>query len=66
MYFRHKNEFVNQGAGEWGRAMVYTKPIECYFSVFKRDMKATYQHCSKQHLIAIYPSSNSDRIREKA
>jgi hypothetical protein len=46
--------------------MVYTKPIECYFSVFKRDMKATYQHCSKQHLIAIYPSSNSDRIREKA
>ena len=25
-------------------------PVENYFSVFKRGMKGTYQHCGKKHL----------------
>ena len=29
---------------------VHTNTIEGYFSVFKRGMKGTYQHCSKKHL----------------
>ncbi len=29
---------------------IQTNTIEAYFSVFKRGMKGTYQHCSKKHL----------------
>jgi transposase-like protein len=29
---------------------VHTNTIEGYFSVFKRGMKGTYQHCAKKHL----------------
>jgi transposase-like protein len=38
-YARHEN----------GR-LITTNTIESYFSVFKRGMKGTYQHCSEKHL----------------
>ena len=29
---------------------IHTNTIESYFSVFKRGMKGTYQHCGHNHL----------------
>ena len=42
--------FVRHGIGEYGRGEIHTNTIEGYFSIFKRGMKGTYQHCSKKHL----------------
>ena len=44
------HDFVRHGAGEYGRGLVHTNTIEGYFSIFKRGMKGTYQHCAKKHL----------------
>jgi len=44
------HDFVRHGQGEYGRGTVHTNTIEGYFSIFKRGMKGTYQHCSKKHL----------------
>jgi transposase-like protein len=33
-----------------GERMITTNTTESYFSVFKRGMKGTYQHCSEKHL----------------
>lgn len=47
------HETVNHGVGEYVRSadpQIHTNTIENYFSVFKRGMKGTYQHCGKQHL----------------
>jgi len=47
------HDTVNHGKGEYVRLenrTVHTNTIENYFSVFKRGMKGTYQHCGKQHL----------------
>ena len=30
--------------------VITTNTIESYFSVFKRGMKGTYQHCAEKHL----------------
>ena len=35
---------------ELGRAPIHTNTVEGYFSVFKRGMRGTYQHCSEKHL----------------
>jgi transposase-like protein len=40
---RHKND-------EWVRGAVHTNTAENYFSIFKRGMRGTYQHCSEKHL----------------
>lgn len=42
--------FVAHGAGEYVSGKVHTNTIEGYFSIFKRGMKGTYQHCGKKHL----------------
>jgi transposase-like protein len=43
----HKDEYVRDGAyGE----RVHTNTLEGFFSVFKRGMVGTYQHCGEQHL----------------
>ena len=34
----------------YGDPIVTTNTVENYFSVFKRGMKGTYQHCAKKHL----------------
>ena len=35
---------------EDGRPVIHTQTVESYFSVFKRGMRGTYQHCKEKHL----------------
>lgn len=47
------HESVNHARDEYvryGTPLITTNTIEGYFSVFKRGMKGTYQHCAKHHL----------------
>lgn len=41
---------VRHSAGEYVRGGVHTNTIESYFSIFKRGMRGTYQHCAEKHL----------------
>jgi len=41
---------VKHTAGEYVRGIAHTNTVESYFSVFKRGMKGTYQHCKEKHL----------------
>jgi transposase-like protein len=45
-----KHEMVHHGASEYARGDVTTNTVEGFFSVFKRGMRGTYQHCGPQHL----------------
>jgi len=49
-----KHETVDHAKDEYVRydddRMITTNTIESYFSVFKRGMRGTYQHCSEKHL----------------
>jgi transposase-like protein len=47
-HFNH--ETVKHTAGEYVRGDVTTNTVESYFSVFKRGMRGTYQHCAEKHL----------------
>ena len=40
-----RDEYVN-----FADSTIHTQTVESYFSVFKRGMKGTYQHCAKKHL----------------
>lgn len=44
------HEAVNHGNKEYARGDVTTNTVEGYFSIFKRGMIGTYQHCGEQHL----------------
>lgn len=44
------HEAVNHADGEYVRGDVHTNTVEGYFSIFKRGMRGTYQHCSEKHL----------------
>lgn len=44
------HETVNHAREEYVRGDTYTNTAEGYFSVFKRGMKGTYQHCREKHL----------------
>lgn len=44
------HQSVKHVAKEYVRGEVHTNTIEGYFSVFKRGMTGTYQHCGEQHL----------------
>jgi len=44
------HEWVKHSAGEYVRGVVHSNTIESYFSVFKRGMRGTYQHCAEKHL----------------
>lgn len=49
--FRHN--YVSHGKGEYvnrKNKSLHTNTIEGFFSVFKRGMKGTYQHCGHNHL----------------
>ena len=68
-YARLKGEFqhdsVNHGQEEWARGEIHTNTVEGYFSVFKRGMKGTYQHCSEKHLhryLAEFDHRYSNRV----
>jgi transposase-like protein len=45
-----KHETINHNRGEYVRGSVHTNTVENVFSVFKRGMKGTYQHCAEKHL----------------
>jgi transposase-like protein len=49
-----KHDTVDHAKDEYvrieGDRMITTNTIESYFSVFKRGMRGTYQHCSEKHL----------------
>jgi transposase-like protein len=44
------HERVSHRAKEYARGDVTTNTVESYFSVFKRGMRGTYQHCGERHL----------------
>ncbi len=44
------HETVNHTAKEYARGDITTNTVETYFSVFKRGMRGTYQHCKEKHL----------------
>lgn len=45
------HQTTNHSSGEYVRAGgIHSNTIESYFSVFKRGMKGTYQHCAEKHL----------------
>ena len=44
------HQSVDHTASEYVRGEVHTNTIEGFFSIFKRGMKGTYQHCEKGHL----------------
>jgi transposase-like protein len=52
MYFGQadKHESVDHSKFEWARGDVHTNTLEGYFSLFKRGMVGTYQHCNANHL----------------
>lgn len=41
---------ITHSHGEYVRGEVHTNTVEGVFSVFKRGMKGTYQHCAEKHL----------------
>jgi transposase-like protein len=46
---------IDHSKGEYaeypeGRPVIHTNTVEGYFSVFKRGMRGTYQHCKEKHL----------------
>lgn len=44
------HETVSHVSGEYVRGDVHTNTVESYFSIFKRGMNCTYQHCGERHL----------------
>lgn len=44
------HETVHHASGEYVRGDVHTNTVEGVFSVFKRGMRGTYQHCAEKHL----------------
>jgi transposase-like protein len=45
-----QHEFVDHSKFEWARGDVHTNTLEGFFSIFKRGMVGTYQHCKTGHL----------------
>jgi transposase-like protein len=44
------HETVTHSHKEYVRGDVHTNSVEGFFSIFKRGMKGTYQHCKEKHL----------------
>jgi hypothetical protein len=44
------HETVTHSHDEYVRGDVHTNSVEGYFSIFKRGMRGTYQHCKEKHL----------------
>jgi hypothetical protein len=45
-----EHDTVRHASGEYVRGEVHTNTVESYFSIFKRGMRGTYQHCKEKHL----------------
>ena len=46
----YDHQSVSHRQEEWVRGEVHSNTVESYFSVFKRGMRGTYQHCKEKHL----------------
>ncbi len=49
-----------------GAPTVHTNTVEGYFSLFKRGMRGTYQHCKEKHLhryLAEFDFRYNNRVR---
>lgn len=44
------HQSVKHSRKEYVRGNVHSNTIESYFSIFKRGMRGTYQHCAEKHL----------------
>lgn len=44
------HQTTKHSAGEYVCGEVHSNTIESYFSIFKRGMRGTYQHCAEKHL----------------
>jgi len=44
------HETVRHSRNEYVRGEVHSNTVESYFSIFKRGMRGTYQHCKEKHL----------------
>jgi transposase-like protein len=65
----YQHDTVNHQEDEYvrreGDKLITTNTIESYFSVFKRGMRGTYQHCSEKHLhryLAEFDFRHNNRI----
>jgi transposase-like protein len=59
------HESVSHKADEYVRGDVHTNTVEGYYSIFKRGMQGTYQHCSEKHLhryVAAFDFRYSNRV----
>lgn len=59
------HQSVRHAAGEYVRGIVHSNTVESYFSVFKRGMRGTYQHCAEKHLhryLAEFDFRHNNRI----
>jgi transposase-like protein len=59
------HETVNHSHKEYARGDVTTNTVESYFSIFKRGMRGTYQHCAEKHLhryLAEFDFRHNNRI----
>src|SRR5439155_21346360 len=68
-YVRYSNEVTDKlradGKPVVETTVITTNTIESYFSVFKRGMLGTYQHCSEKHLhryLAEFDFRHNNRI----
>ncbi len=68
-YVRYQNDETDQkrpdGKPVVETTVITTNTIESYFSVFKRGMQGTYQHCSEKHLhryLAEFDFRHNNRI----
>jgi transposase-like protein len=64
-----RHDTVNHQEDEYvrrdGETIITTNTIESYFSVFKRGMRGTYQHCAEKHLhryLAEFDFRHNNRI----
>ena len=51
--------------GEYVVGDIHTNTVESYFSVFKRSMRGTYQHCDQRHLhryLSEFDFRNNNRV----
>jgi transposase-like protein len=59
------HETVVHSNFEYARGDVTTNTVESYFSIFKRGMRGTYQHCAEKHLhryLAEFDFRHNNRI----
>jgi hypothetical protein len=61
--------WVNHGAGKYvnrENPHIHVNSLEGYFSIFKRGMRGTYQHCAEKHLhryLAEYDFRYNHRVK---